>query len=139
MVKQPNYISILTLVWLPWKQKEEKKKKREGAWVITGRIFITPNNLVYSVILKKKKAVIAELTNFPFYQGICFPLLVNLRLEELWNWGAGRRIRAFLLESPLYVFLGGFLSEVLGTGRQISLEWKGWSALLLYYLFWEHL
>lgn len=31
LVKQHNYISILTLVWLPWKQKEEKKKKREGA------------------------------------------------------------------------------------------------------------
>lgn len=53
-----------------------------------GRIFITPNNS-YSVFLKKnilvKKSRHKELPNFPFQQGMLFPLLVNLKLEEFSN------------------------------------------------------
>lgn len=107
MVKQPNYISILTLVWLPWKQKEEKKKKREGAWVITGRIFITPNNLVYSVILKKKKSCDCRTYQLPLLSRYMFSTIGKFEVRralKLRSWKANKGLSPGV---TTVCFLGG--------------------------------
>lgn len=135
-VKQHNYISILTLVWLPWKQR--KKKKKEGSHVIRKGKYLS--HQINPTFFKKQKHLYTR--DFPFHQDVFFPLQRKRRLEKISHCEELNRetnkcfssevITCFQELLPIWIYRN--LPQEQWICGHSSLEWKWWSAGFLFCL-----